>query len=357
MNRKFPVIDADIHPMLNGSHVMDALSEPWRSRWHKGQRGAGHGYMNPSGGANRADAVTPDGKGIAHDPQLLAKHFFEENGLEYGILNPAELSFGLLPNVDYTAAIASARNDVLIEHWLPVDERFRGSLVVSAQDPEAAAREIHRVGDHPGIVQVLMPSAARFPYGQKFYWPIYEAAQAHGLPMAIHPGTESAGVSGPSTPAGYATSYFEWHSGLVMNYIAHLISLLLEGVFVKFPNLKFVLVEGGVCWVPPLLWRLDKNWKGLRIETPWLERPPSHYAHEHIYLTTQPIEEPDNPAHLKTMLEMLPADKMLMFSTDFPHWDGDTPDFTARHLPKELLPRVMSETARELYKLPAKVEA
>ena len=83
--------------------------------------------------------------------------------------------------------------------------------MVSAQDPEAAAREIHRVGAHPHIVQVLMPSAARFPYGQKFYWPIYEAAQAHNLPVAIHPGTEGAGVSGPSTPAGYATSYFEWH--------------------------------------------------------------------------------------------------------------------------------------------------
>lgn len=355
-HRKFTVIDADVHPVLDEAHVREALPEPWRSRWVKGQRGAAHGYMNPSGGANRTDALTPDGKLIAHDPNSMSKYFFDEMGLEYGILNPAELAFGLLPNVDYATAIATARNDVLIEQWLPVDERFYGSLVVSALDPQEAAREIHRVGGHPRIAQVLMPSAARIPYGQKFYWPIYEAAQQYGWPVAIHPGTESAGISGASTPSGYATSYFEWHSGLVMNYIAHLISLLLEGVFVKFPGLRFVLVEGGVCWLPPLLWRLDKNWKGLRIETPWLEKPPSHYAHEHIFLTTQPIEEPENPAHLKTMLEMFPSEKMLMFSTDFPHWDGDTPDFTGRLLPKNLMPRVMSETARELYKLPARVE-
>lgn len=357
LHRKFSVIDTDVHPMLSGAQVREALPEPWRSRWAKGQHGAGHGYMNPSGGANRTDAVTPEGKPIAHDPHSLSKYFFDEMGLEYGILNPAELAFGLLPNVDYTVAIAKARNDVLIEQWLPVDERFYGSLVVSALDPQEAAKEIRRVGSHPRIAQVLMASAARMPYGQKFYWPLYEAAQEMDLPVAIHPGTESAGVSWPSTPAGYATSYFEWHSGLAMNYIAHLISLLLEGVFVKFPKLKFVLIEGGVCWLPPLLWRLDKNWKGLRIETPWLEEPPSYYAHRHIFLTTQPIEEPENPAHFKAMLEMFPSDKMLMFSTDFPHWDGDTPDFTGRLLPKELLPRVMSETARELYKLPSKVKA
>jgi predicted TIM-barrel fold metal-dependent hydrolase len=52
------------------------------------------------------------------------------------------------------------------------------------------------------------------------------------------------------------------------------------------------------------------------------------------------------------MLEMFDAGRMLMFSTDFPHWDGDTPDFAARAFPPELRRRVMSETARELYRLP-----
>jgi predicted TIM-barrel fold metal-dependent hydrolase len=45
---------------------------------------------------------------------------------------------------------------------------------------------------------------------------------------------------------------------------------------------------------------------------------------------------------------------MLMFSSDFPHWDGDTPDFAARAFPAALRGRVMSETARELYRLPTK---
>ena len=54
------------------------------------------------------------------------------------------------------------------------------------------------------------------------------------------------------------------------------------------------------------------------------------------------------------MLEMLDVGRMVMFSSDFPHWDGDTPDFAARAFPAALRPRVMGETARELYGLPAR---
>ena len=352
------IIDADIHPAPDPDRVAARLPEPWRRRYLSGNRGPGYlNYWNPNG-VHRADAITEEGERIEGSAVHLARHFFDIYQIEYGILNPENiLGIGLSPEPDYAAAQASAINDVFIEEWLPADPRFRYSLAVTPNDPELGAREIRRVGDRPGVVQVLMPSGARIPYGQRVFHPIYAAAAERGLPVAIHPGTEGVGVSGAPTAAGYPSSYLEWHTGLVGSFLAHLISLVTEGVFVKFPELKFVLVEGGVCWLPPLLWRLDKNWKGLRIETPWLERPPSHYAHEHIYLTTQPIEEPENPAHFKAMLDMFPADRMLMFSTDFPHWDGDTPDFTGRLLPKELLPRVMSETARELYKLPSKVEA
>jgi predicted TIM-barrel fold metal-dependent hydrolase len=189
--------------------------------------------------------------------------------------------------------------------------------------------------------------------GQRYYDPIYEAAVAHNLPVAIHPGNEGNGVSGAPTPAGYPGSYLEWHTNLVSTYIAHLVSLLVEGTFVKFPSLRVLLLEGGVSWMPPILWRLDKNWKGLRQTVPWLDRPPSEYASDHILLSTQPIEEPDRPEHFKSILEMFDAGRMLVFSSDFPHWDGDTPDFAARSFPRELRSRVMSETARELYGLPS----
>jgi|SRR5690606_24982248 predicted TIM-barrel fold metal-dependent hydrolase len=353
MADKTPIIDVDIHPVANRKRMLDFLPEPFRTRVAKGNAGPGTlGYWNPNG-VNRPDAVSDDGQRIEADPHLLARHLFDEYDLEYGIFNPGgSLHAGLSPEPDFAAAWMRAINDVFINDWLPVDPRFRMSLVVSPGDPKLAAEEIHRHGDHPGVVQVLMPSGSMFGYGHRYYHPIYEAAVAHNLPVAIHPGSEGNGVSGKSTSAGYAGGYFEWHSSLASNYLAHLVSLIAEGVFTKFPTLKFVMIEGGVSWVPSMMWRLDKNWKSLRMTVPWVDRPPSEIIADHIHLTTQPIEEPENPKHLHAILEMFPAEKMLMFSTDYPHWDGDTPDFSMRLLPKSLQSRVMHETARELYKLP-----
>jgi predicted TIM-barrel fold metal-dependent hydrolase len=354
---KLPVIDADIHIAIDQRRLLDDLPEPWRRRFASGNRGPGSlGYWNPNG-INRSDAVTPDGTRIDASPAALGTCFFDLYGIEYGILNEGSLlQIGLSPEPDFVAAVVSAINDVIVTDWLPADPRFRASLVISPTDPELAAREIHRLGGHPGFVQVLMPSGARMPYGQRFYHLIYAAAVAHDLPVAIHPGSEGVGISGAPTAAGYPSSYLEWHTGLVGSYIAHLVSLVAEGVFVKFPTLKFVLIEGGLSWLPPILWRFDKNWKGLRQSTPWLVRPPSEYVRDHVLLTTQPLEEPERPEHQRAVLEMFDVARMVMFSSDFPHWDGDTVDFAARAFPAALRSRVMSETARELYRLPGRAD-
>ena len=127
-----------------------------------------------------------------------------------------------------------------------------------------------------------------------------------------------------------------------------------EGVFQKFPTLKYIFVEGGVAWLPAIMWRLDKNWKALRATTPWLTRPPSEIIQDHIMLTTQPIEEPDDIKHFRQVLDMFDAEKMLMFSSDYPHWDGDTPDFALRQLPYKMRDAVMYGNALELFKLQAR---
>ncbi len=350
------LVDADIHPVADSIRIMDFLPEPWRTRYAGGNRSANSlGWWNPNG-VNRPDAVDEQGCRIEGDPYLLRDHFLNRYDIDYAVLiGGGTLHLGLSPEADYAASIISATNSVMVEDRLPVDDRYRYALAVYPNDPELAVREIHRLGDHPGVVQVQMPSASRIPYGQRYFHPIYEAAAQYGLPVAIHPGSEGVGISGPPTAAGYPTSYLEWHTGLVASYIAHVTSLITEGVFQKFPTLKFVLVEGGISWLPPILWRLDKNWKGLRIMAPWVDRLPSEIARDHILLTTQPLEEPENPKHFHSILEMFDAEHMLMFSSDFPHWDGDAPDFAARQFPKHLRERIMGKTAQELYKLPERV--
>ena len=76
--------------------------------------------------------------------------------------------------------------------------------------------------------------------------------------------------------------------------------------------------------------------------------------HEHIWLTTQPMEEPDRPEHFLELLEQGNLYDRLMFATDYPHWDFDAPSDA---LPKIKLPdgfeqKLMFENALGFYRLP-----
>ena len=97
-------------------------------------------------------------------------------------------------------------------------------------------------------------------------------------------------------------------------------------MFEHIPNLRVVLVEGGFAWLPALSWRLDKHYKRLREEVPHLKRLPSEYIRDNIWVTTQPIEEPERPEDLLATCEWIGWDRM-MFSTDYPHWDQDDPRY------------------------------
>ena len=83
-------------------------------------------------------------------------------------------------------------------------------------------------------------------------------------------------------------------------------------------------MEAGFAGLPSLCWRLDKLWHRLRAETPHLKRPPSEYIREHVWLTTQPMEEPEPKSRALDAIEWIGWDRLL-FATDYPHWDYDDP--------------------------------
>ena len=344
MQTSLPIIDCDVHQTFVGTELTDRLPRAFRE---PGWVQPPHPLPSPIG-VLRSDAKPASGPPGSCPEKMISQHL-DPFGIAKAILTGSGvLSIGVHPNVHYAGAVARAYNEVLAEKWLEADPRFCGSILITPQDPEAAVVEIHRWAGHPRMVQTLMCSAARIPFGQKCYWPIYEAASAAGLPVAIHPGAEGCGM-GNGFIAGAPSTYLEWHTNLSQNYMGHLTSLLCEGVFEKFPRLKFVCMEGGLAWLPHLLWRLDKNWRALRSSVPWVRKPPSEYVWDHVRFTTQPIEEPENPRHLDAIFEMIRAEKTVMFSSDYPHWDNDSPAHGLPKMAPELTKRIFHQTAEELY--------
>ena len=354
--RRLAVIDGDIHhydaynDAVVERGVFPYLSKRWQ-RHHEmiGRRGhAGGSYPRAQVNAARADSWPPSGRPPGSDLDFMREQLLDAWNMDYGILVPLA-GAGSQLNLDYGAGLAQAINDWQIAEWLEPEPRLRASIDVPYEDGNLAAAEIRRVGGHKGFVQVILAARTMEPLGRRKYWPMYEAAVEYDLPIGIHFG----GVgTGPITGAGWPSFYIEDHGGMPQSFQAQIISLVCEGVFEHFPSLRIVLIEGGFAWLPALAWRLDQSWRRLRAEVPVLKRAPSEYIRDHFWLTTQPMEEPRQPHHFKQMLEHLNGAERLMFATDYPHWDFDSPDQALpSDLPFEVRRKIMAENARAFYKL------
>lgn len=363
-------IDCDVHQHFrNGVRdLAPYLDDAWRRRigvgtesWASNLPAAQFqmpftSYMNP-GGSMRPDAVPPDGGPPCSDPEFAIKDHLDRYDLKAAVLiGGSVLGISGWADADLAAAIASAYNDWMAEVWLASDPRWLGSIIVGPRDIDKAVAEVERWASDERIVQIFVPNM-HVSLGKRHFWPLFEVAEHHGLPVATHPGGEAAGANGAMTAIDTPSYYMDWHTSLDQVYQRHAISLVAEGVFEQFPRLKVGLIEGGFAWLPAVMWKMDKNWKGLREEVPWLKRLPSEYMREHIRVTTQPVPEPPEDRYLHWILEMMHADEMLMFATDYPHWDGDSPDHTFRRFPREIWHKVMVETPMGYYRMPASMAA
>src|SRR3954464_10007703 len=362
---RYRLVDCDVHPITKSGlgELRPFLSQAAQRRLGLDERRdpTTNGHREPvsiprnllyvnQAGVLRDDARAPDGSAPGADPAFTAQQLLDTNGISRAVLIGGEvLGLGAMPDPDAAAMIASAYNDWLADTWLGADERYRGNLVVGAQDPLLAAREIRRAGRDERFVAVLLPLTTIL-MGPRHYHPIYEAAAELGLPVTVHPNSgEGIFRTSPSMAGAAPTYYAEWHTGLSQVFQANVISLVCHGVFERFPGLKVIMTEGGLGWIPDVIWRLDKNVRGLRDEVPWVKRLPSEYVVDHVRFTTQPLPEPKRRHHLHVLFEIARADRTLMFSSDYPHWDFDDPRHALTARPAESRQRVKVDNAVETY--------
>jgi predicted TIM-barrel fold metal-dependent hydrolase len=349
------MIDCDIHQELADLEEFVGFVEPAQREWFRAQGAMlglpGYNWVHPNSWF-RQDLEHPGGGPPGGTAAAVIREVLDPLGVDVGILNADDaLYVSLMASPYRAAALASAHNDWTRERWLVADSRLRGSIICPAQDPAAAAAEIRRAASDQRFVQVLLSGGSERPYGEPRYLPIFEAAVECGLPVAIHSGGEGMGLAGDSGGAGRPTFYIEWHTlGSACSIMAHLVSLVAHGTFERLPELRVLLIEGGLAWLPGILWRLDTNWRALRADTPWLERKPSDVVRHHIRFSTQPLEHTDGHDHLlMEMLEAAGAPGILCFASDYPHWDFDDPSQLLRRLPPAWRAAVANDNAASLY--------
>ncbi len=204
--------------------------------------------------------------------EFMREQHLDRNNVEFGVLQVLFPHVAAIRNQGFAAALATATNVWQYEEWCKPEPRLRGSIAITPDQPEAAVAEIDRWAADPAFAQVFMVPRMVEPPGKRQYWPIYEAAVRHNIPIGFHGG----GMAGHAvTGAGWPSYFVEEHPSSNGAAQALITSMVMEGVFEQFPTLRVVAVEMGMGWMPSLAWRLDRLWHTMRSEVPHIKRPPS----------------------------------------------------------------------------------
>jgi predicted TIM-barrel fold metal-dependent hydrolase len=331
-------VDCDIHANVPETHVlMPFLPDYWREQvTTRAIDGLDLNTYPPKTPLYARDDWRPQKGKAATTLQLMRSQALDRFNPAFAICNVVYGAQAVF-NADLSAALCSAVNDWIIKEWLDKEPRLRASIVVPFNEPELAVEEIEKRANDRRFVQVLLLTGSEMPLGRRHFWPIYRAAERHGLPVGIHAGATARHAS---TYTGWPSHYIEDYSAQAQSFQGQLLSLIYEGVFVKFPKLKVVLIESGVTWLPSFLSRADHTWRALRAEVPWLNRAPSQFARDHIRLTTQPIDAPDDAGAVARIIDMIDSDEMLLFASDYPHWQFDGDEILPAGLSSELIRKI-----------------
>ncbi len=340
-------IDCDIHPAVpTFSALLPYMSGFWRDMLEA--RGVDD-LNSISYPANSPLTARPDWRPKTGRPAAtlaqVQRECLDTFGTSIAICN-CLYGVQLLFAEDMAQAVASAMNDWMVAEWLNRDPRLRASVVVQTRNVEMAVEEIERCARDPRFVQLLLLASDDHPLGRRIYWPIYAAAERHGLAIGIHAGSN---YHNPQTAVGWATYYSEDYAAQAQAFQSQLTSLICEGVFSRYPNLKVVLLESGWTWLPAHMWRLTKYWHGLRMEIPWVDRSPMEIVRSNVRLSLQPTDAAPDAASLTRIVEHMQSDEMLVFSTDYPHAQFEGEAVIPEGLPRGLLRKIMIDNPRATY--------
>lgn len=346
------LVDCDVHEYFRGFEALAPyLPEAWRRVvLEYGFKSIPTAFPYWSASVRRTwesrDEWRPDDGGdLGSDPALMSRNLFDDLGIDLAITNNLQVPVSFLQGShELGTVLATAYNDQLVSAWLDREPRLRGSLIVNIDDPAAAVREIERLGDHPQVVQVALPTLVDQQLGDPRLRPIWEAMVRHRLVLGLHHGY------GTRTVFGYPRQHIEWKS-LAPSHamMAQLSSLIFNGVFDAYPDFRVIAMEAGFTWLPYFMGRLDQQYISFRDQVPWVKRRPSDHLRANVVLTTQPMEFLSARQFLN-LLQDIESEEMLVFSSDYPHYDSDVvTEALPGGVPEGVRAKVMGRNALRFY--------
>lgn len=342
-------------------HVIDGPKGPeWVSA-----KGAKFGLVNGMGSAGRE--YVP---GIIHRSDRMASTGLYEDGKK-GIRRltevdhrlkdqerdgvQAEVLYGVLGSSgrlnDPEAAIEMLRiyNDWLHDFCAAAPDRLVGLANIPNYDMEESITEAMRCAKRGvrGLDIANRPDMT--PLWDPFWEPLWKFGHETGIPLHFHTiGGRSPDVT-KFTPEVQRRIFATHITGFQMHMSTMLMGLIFSGAPARYPNLKIVIGEAGLGWIPYVLQHMDLEWED-QFQDLDLKMKPSEYWHRQFYATYQ-----TDPVGIE-LLHHLGEDNV-MWGSDYPHPDGIWPD-SQEFLSKELTEvspeakrKIVRDNAMKLYRL------
>lgn len=227
---------------------------------------------------------------------------------------------------------------------------------LSLSDPVAAAAELERAvgeGAKGGYVSPFTHDGR--PLGHPSNDAVFAAAQDLGVPLALHPTFEPQWTKGTRMGTWEHVKQLRLLASVqASDGVRHQFTTLFDyGVFDKFPQLKFLVLESGGGWIGYWLDRIDAvyghTFLGERVP---LKHKPSDYFCSQIWISCDPDERT-----IPSLAERFGVDRFL-WASDFPHADH-TPEYVhdlndlVAAFPDADRRKFIGDNARALFGLPA----
>ena len=242
---------------------------------------------------------------------------------------------------DESAAMARIINDGLAKVVQKYPQNFQALAMLPLIDTKLALRELDRAIFDLGLKGMCMlTNVAGQTSDADFLLPVYERAQALGIPIFIH----------PTTPVG-AQVMKEWRLAIILGFEFDIMlsatRLAYSGILERFPELNFVIAHLGA-GLPFVAGRIDRGYYDpmCGIKT---KKPTSEYLKE-LHTDTVSFYQPA----LKLAYDFFGADKMVMGS-DFPLPIGDleaaVPSIVEMNISKDEKEKILGKNVERLLKL------
>ncbi len=197
--------------------------------------------------------------------------------------------------------------------------RVLASAPVPLNDVSRAVEEIRFAHEELGV-GAFWARPDRFntrSLGDRYYDPIWEILQDFDVPFATH---EFMGLNGTSFGHDRYKSFVEWHSVVhTFEAMGAMMSMIVHGVFERFPRLRVAYLEAGCGWVPSWLDRIDEQLELAPGEFPELTMDATSYFKRNCWITTECEDK-----FVSDAIRWLGDDRIL-YESDFPHPDSKYP--------------------------------